>query len=39
MPLAYKDFYKAMRIAQYFEANPKAAPLQLDFSIPIQFFQ
>lgn len=27
--MAAKDFAKAMRIIQYFEANPKAAPIQL----------
>ncbi|MEI9945220.1 MAG: DNA polymerase III subunit delta [Chitinophagaceae bacterium] len=27
--LAQKDFSKAIRIIQYFEANPKAAPIQL----------
>jgi DNA polymerase-3 subunit delta len=27
--IASKDLYKAVRIIQYFEANPKAAPLQL----------
>lgn len=27
--LAYKDLSKAMRIIQYFESNPKAAPIQL----------
>ena len=26
---AYKDFSKAIRIIQYFEANPKAGPIQL----------
>jgi DNA polymerase-3 subunit delta len=27
--IAHKDFAKALRIIQYFEANPKAAPIQL----------
>jgi DNA polymerase-3 subunit delta len=36
--VAYKDFYKAVRIAQYFEANPKAAPLQLVFPSLYGFF-
>ena len=36
--VAHKDFYKAMRIAQYFEANPKAAPLQLIFPSLYSFF-
>lgn len=27
--VAHRDLYKAMRIIQYFEANPKAAPIQL----------
>ncbi len=27
--LGYRDVYKAQRIAQYFEANPKANPLQM----------
>ncbi|HVG42178.1 MAG TPA: DNA polymerase III subunit delta [Chitinophagaceae bacterium] len=29
--IAMKDLYKAIRIVQYFEANPKAAPLPLVF--------
>jgi DNA polymerase-3 subunit delta len=29
--LCKKDLYKAIRIAQYFESNPKAVPLQLIF--------
>jgi DNA polymerase-3 subunit delta len=36
--VAYKDFYKAMRIAYYFEANPKAAPLQMVFPALYNFF-
>ena len=36
--VAYKDFYKAIRIANYFEANPKAAPLQLIFPSLYSFF-
>ena len=36
--LAHGDFYKAMRIVQYFEANPKAAPLQLIFPSLYSFF-
>ncbi len=27
--VAYRDFARAMKIVQYFEANPKAAPIQL----------
>jgi DNA polymerase-3 subunit delta len=33
-----RDFYKAIRIVQYFEANPKAAPLQLIFPSLYNFF-
>ena len=33
-----KDIYKAMRIIQYFAANPKAAPLQLIFPSLYNFF-
>jgi DNA polymerase-3 subunit delta len=33
-----RDFYKAMRIVQYFESNPKAAPLQLIFPSLYNFF-
>lgn len=36
--IAHGDFYKAMRIVQYFEANPKAAPLQLIFPSLYSFF-
>lgn len=36
--VGYKDFYKAMRIVQYFEANPKAAPLQAIFPALYGFF-
>jgi DNA polymerase III subunit delta len=36
--IAHHDFYKAMRIVQYFEANPKAAPLQLIFPSLYNFF-
>jgi DNA polymerase-3 subunit delta len=36
--IASKDLYKAVRIIQYFEANPKAAPLQLIFPSLYNFF-
>ena len=36
--IAYKDLYKAIRIIQYFAANPKAAPLQLIFPSLYNFF-
>lgn len=36
--LAKKDLYKAIRIAQYFEGNPKAGPLQLIFPSIHGFF-
>ena len=36
--IAHKDLYKAIRIIQYFEANPKAAPLQLIFPSLYNFF-
>ena len=36
--LAKKDLYKAIRIAQYFEHNPKAGPLQLIFPSLYGFF-
>ncbi|MFN2457239.1 MAG: DNA polymerase III subunit delta [Chitinophagaceae bacterium] len=36
--LGNKDLYKAIRIAQYFEANPKAGPLQLIFPSLYSFF-
>ena len=36
--LGKKDFYKAIRIANYFEQNPKAAPLQLIFPSLYGFF-
>lgn len=36
--ISCKDFYKAMRIVQYFEANPKAAPLPLIFPSLYAFF-
>jgi len=36
--IAYRDFYKAIRIVNYFEANPKAAPLQLIFPSLYGFF-
>ena len=36
--IAHKDLYKAVRIIQYFEANPKAAPLQLVFPSLYNFF-
>lgn len=36
--IAGKDLYKAIRIIQYFEANPKAAPIQLIFPSLYNFF-
>jgi DNA polymerase-3 subunit delta len=36
--LARRDLYKAIRIAQYFENNPKAAPLPLVFPSLYSFF-
>ena len=36
--IASKDLYKAIRIIQYFGANPKAAPLQLLFPSLYNFF-
>lgn len=36
--VAHGDFYKAIQILQYFEANPKAAPLQLIFPSLYSFF-
>jgi len=36
--LAKRDLYKAIRIAQYFENNPKAAPLPLVFPSLYNFF-
>jgi len=36
--IAAKDLYKAVRIIQYFEANPKAGPLQLIFPSLYNFF-
>jgi DNA polymerase-3 subunit delta len=36
--IASKDLYKAIRIIQYFSANPKAAPLQLIFPSLYNFF-
>ena len=36
--IANKDLYKAIRIIQYFAANPKAAPLQLIFPSLYKFF-
>src|SRR5215213_3706265 len=36
--IAAKDLYKAIRIVQYFEANPKAAPLPLIFPSLYNFF-
>lgn len=36
--LAKKDMMKAIRIVQYFKANPKAAPLQLLFPTIYSFF-
>ena len=36
--LAKKDMYRAIRIIQYFEANPKAAPIQLILPSLYSFF-
>jgi len=36
--LAKKDFYKAIRIAEYFETNPKAAPIQMILPALYGFF-
>jgi DNA polymerase-3 subunit delta len=36
--IAAKDLYKAIRIINYFEANPKAAPIQLIFPSLYNFF-
>jgi DNA polymerase III subunit delta len=36
--IATRDLYKAIRIVQYFEANPKAAPLPLIFPSLYNFF-
>lgn len=36
--LAKKDFSKAIRIIQYFEANPKAAPIQMILPALYNFF-
>jgi DNA polymerase-3 subunit delta len=36
--IATKNLYKAIRIIQYFEANPKAAPLQLVLPSIYNFF-
>jgi DNA polymerase-3 subunit delta len=36
--IATRDLYKAIRIIQYFEANPKAAPLPLIFPSIYNFF-
>jgi DNA polymerase III subunit delta len=36
--IAGKDLYKAIRIIQYFESNPKAAPIQLIFPSLYNFF-
>lgn len=36
--IASKDLYKAVRIIEYFAANPKAAPLQLIFPSLYNFF-
>jgi DNA polymerase-3 subunit delta len=36
--IAARDLYKAVRIIQYFEANPKAAPIQLIFPSLYNFF-
>lgn len=36
--IAHRDLYKAVRIIQYFEANPKAAPIQLIFPSLYNFF-
>ncbi len=36
--IAQRNLYKAMRIVQYFESNPKAGPLQLIFPSLYNFF-
>ena len=36
--IAGRDFYKAIRIIQYFEGNPKAAPIQLILPSLYNFF-
>ncbi|HEU4469482.1 MAG TPA: DNA polymerase III subunit delta [Flavisolibacter sp.] len=36
--IAHRDLYKAVRIIQYFEANPKAGPLPLIFPSLYNFF-
>ncbi len=36
--IAFKDLYKAIRIIMYFEANPKAAPIQVIFPSLYNFF-
>jgi DNA polymerase III subunit delta len=36
--IAGKDLYKAIRIIQYFESNPKAAPIQLIFPSLYNYF-
>lgn len=36
--IAHRDLYKAIRIVQYFEANPKAAPLPLIFPALYNYF-
>ena len=36
--IANKDLYKAIRIIQYFESNPKAAPIQLIFPSLYNYF-
>ncbi len=36
--IATRDLYKAVRIIQYFDANPKAAPIQLIFPSLYNFF-
>jgi len=36
--IANKDLYKAIRIIQYFESNPKAAPIQLVFPSLYNYF-
>jgi DNA polymerase III subunit delta len=36
--IANKDLYKAIRIIQYFESNPKAAPVQLIFPSLYNYF-
>lgn len=36
--IASKDLYKAIHIIQYFESNPKAAPIQLIFPSLYNFF-